>query len=131
MLAQSYRFTALNACGQTVAIGGVVVKGRRWKFDSTGALVYEATEAALLSNSGTIANAAYASSAAIDNSTAIYIGGDFEVTFTAPASAAGDLTIYYEVSTDGGTTFPTNGLGVVACTFSVTASGTYVKAFSL
>lgn len=131
MLAYHYRFTAYNACGQTVAIGGVVLKGRRWKFGSTGALVYEGSEASLLSNASTIANAGYASSSGVDNSTDLFIGGDFELTFTAPASASGDLTIYLDVSTDGGTTWPTNGLGVAVCTISVTASGTYTKAFSL
>jgi hypothetical protein len=131
MLARNYRFTAYNACGQTVAIAGVVVKGLRNKRDSSGAIVYEGSEATVLSNSGTLANAAYVSSSSIDNSTDLYEGGDFMLSFTAPTSASGDLTIYYEAATDGGTTFATNGLGVPVCTVTVTTSGLKTKAFRL
>jgi hypothetical protein len=131
MLARNYRFTAYNACGQLVAVAGIVVKARRWKLDSSGAVAYEASEATVLSNGSAVADGAYVSSSSIDNSTDKYIGGDFTVTFTAPTSASGTLTIYYGPSTDGGTTFPDNGRGVQVCAIPVTTSGTFVKAFSL
>lgn len=132
MLARNYRFTVLNSTGQTVAIAGVVIKGRRKKLGSTGALAYEATEASIMSNAGTIANAAYSSSSGIDNSTDLFLEGDFTVTAAVLASAAGDLTIYYEVSTDGGTTWPTPGNGVIVAAITVPATGSAsVKHFTI
>lgn len=131
MLAKSYRFTAYNACGQTIAAAGIVVKARRWKLDSTGALVYEASEASLMSNGSTVANGAYASSSSIDNSTDKYIGGDFTATIVAPTSSVGYVAIYCEASTDGGTTFPTNGRGTLVRTILTAAAGTYTEVFKL
>lgn len=130
-LGRNYRFTAYNATGQTIAAAGIVVKARRWKFDSAGVVVYEASEASLMSNGSTIANGAYASSAAVDNSTDKYVGGVAAVTVTAPASAAGYVAIYCEASTDGGTTFPTNGRGTLVRLISTPAAGAYTEVFEL
>lgn len=133
MLARTYRFTAYNACGQTIASSGIVIKARRWKLDTSGGIVYESSETTVWTSGSTIANAAYLSlgSTGVDNSTDLFIGGDFTFTLVAPASASGDVTIYYEISTDGGTTFPTNGKGFLACTQSVTTSGTTVAHFQI
>lgn len=133
MLARNYRFTALNSCGQQIASSGIVITGRRWKFNSSGAVVFESSEAALYTSPSAINNAAYyvPSGSGIDNSTDLYVGGDFRFTLVAPASSAGDVTLYYEFSTDGGTTWPTNGNGIIVCTISASAATTYYKGFSV
>jgi hypothetical protein len=130
-LARNYRFTVRNETGQTLAANAVKVQARRWKFASDGALSYEANETEVLNNGSTIATAAYASSSAVDNSADLFIGGDFELEVTAPASSNGDVILYYEPATDGGTQFATNGLGAIVAVLNFITSGTKFKHFSI
>jgi hypothetical protein len=131
MLARNYRFTVLNQTGQTVAANAVKIQARRHKFSTDGALEYEGSEAEVFNNGSTIANGAYSSGAALNNSSTLFLGGDFEVEVTAPASVDGNVTIYYEPATDGGTQFASNGLGIMVAVLTFTASGTKHKHFRL
>lgn len=130
MLAKCYRITAYNSTTQTLAAHGLVMTGRRWKYNS-GDLAYESSEAALIDNSSGLTNASYLSTSTIDNSSTLYFGGDFKVTVIAPASSVGSVVIYYEVSTDGGSTWPTAGRGYIAKTIAVPSAGTYSENFRL
>lgn len=130
-LAHAYRFTVFNGTGQTIAANAVRVKSRRWKFSSTGSLVYEGSEVELLNNGSMISNSNYSSSSTIDNSSDLYIGGDFSFHVTAPSSANGDVLLYYDRSTDGGSTWNSNGLGTLVCVLNFTTSGTKIKSFSI
>jgi hypothetical protein len=130
-LALTYRFTVLNGTGQTLAAGAVKVKARRWKFTSAGALSYEGSETSIYSNAGTITNGSYDSSSSVDNSSNLFVGGDFYFEVTAPASSSGEVTLYYERSTDGGTTWATSGLGTIVSVLNFTTAGTKGKGFSL
>ena len=133
MLGRNYRFTLLNSCGQTLAQNSVTVQARRWKWGPAGARLDETDEAQayIMDAAAGLATANYDSDSAIDNSTTKWVGGDFELTVTAPASASGDVILYYEQSTDGGTTFATNGLGREVCRINFAAAGTKVRHFSL
>ena len=125
MLGPTYRFTAYNGTGQTLAIGAITVKPRRWKYGTDGSLTDEATGAAdVLAQSATLANGAYKTGTTIDNTTNKYIGGFWEITVTAPTSASGTVKIYCERSVDGGTTWPDNGSGAWIKSFAFTAAGT-------
>lgn len=131
MLGRNYRFVAANNLGQTMDIASVVIKARRWKYNSTGVKTWEASEASIASNAGTIASNAYSAGAAVDNSSDAYAGGTFKLTVVAPASASGSVTIWLQNSTDGGTTWPDNGRGIKVATFGFAAAGTYVATIEL
>lgn len=125
MLGPTYRFVAYNACSQALAANAITIKPRRWKFGTDGLLTDEASGTAdMLGQTGTLANVTYKLGATQDNTTNKYIGGFFEISVTAPASANGDISIYCERSIDGGTTWPDNGLGEWVKTFNFTAAGT-------
>ena len=119
MLGPTYRFTAYNATGQTLAANAVTIKPRRWKYASDGSLTDEASGAAdTLAQTSTLANAAYKTGTTQDNTTNKYLGGFFEITITTPASSNGDVSIYCERSVDGGTTWPDNGRGELVTTIN-------------
>lgn len=105
MLGHTWRLQGFNDTGVSVDID---VQARPWKFTSAGALSYaaEGEVANLTASAG-----AYTSGASQDNSTNLYIGADFEVVFTPSASATGSVAVYLQHSTDGGTTWPSNGKG--------------------
>ena len=124
-LGRTYRFVALNSSTQTMAIAAITIKARRWSFVS-GVQTWEASEASIDSNAGTVANAAYFTGTTIDNSTAAYLGGTFKFAVVIPASGSGSVTIYLQRSTDGGATWPDNGSGAIVKTFNFSTSGTYI-----
>ena len=131
VLPATYRFKVLNALGQTISAGNVTVKGKRFKIASDGSISYEGSEASLLSNAGTLATATYLASSAIDNTSDKYVGGDFTFKVVAPASSSGPVTLYFERSTDGGTTWDDDGNGIPVARLDFTTSGTKVVTFSL
>lgn len=125
MLGPTYRFTIYNSTGQTLAANAVTIKPRRWKYGTDGSLTDEASGTAeILAQTAALANATYKPGATQDNATLKYIGGQFEITATAPASSAGDVTVYCERSVDGGTTWPDNGMGEWVYSFNFTAAAT-------
>lgn len=131
MLALNYRFSAQNSTGQTLAINTVYVKARRWNFSSTGAVVYESGETTICNIANTIPNNGLGSGAVVANSGDLFIGGDFQVKVTASLNSNGNVTIYYEPSTDGGSTFPSSGLGIPVAVLNFPASGTKITYFTL
>lgn len=131
MLGHTYRFKVLNDTGQTIVANAVKVYGRRWKYGSDGSITFEGSEGTLLDNGSTIADNAYSAGTTQDNSSNKYIGGDFIFEVTAPASSNGDVTLYLEKSTDGGTDFDDDGLGMAVARLNFTTSGTKRRHFSL
>ncbi len=124
MLAKSYRFQVYNDCGQTLASGAVKVTLERYKMVD-GVLTYDSEDETYTSGS-TIADGVYDESTAEDNSGAanLFLGlnGHFEV--LSPASADGPVVLFYQLSTDGGTTWPTDGDGTRIGTLNMGASET-------
>ena len=105
MLGRNWRIHCFNGTGVNVDFD---VQARQWKFDSSGALTFSAeSEVANL----TIAASGYDEGSGVDNSTNLYIGADFEVVITPSASATGSVAVYIQRSTDGGTTWPSDGVG--------------------
>ncbi len=132
-LPRNYRFKIQNALGQTITQdNGITVKARRVKLDSNGALSFESSEATILDNGTTdVTASSYFAGTAQDNSTDKWLGGDFEFTVTAPVSSSGDVRLFLERSTDGGTDWDDDGLGQIVAVLTFTTSGTKRRTFSL
>lgn len=131
-LGHAYRFVVENKTGQTLAANAVKVYGRRWKFATDGALTLEAGEATLMDNGSTIGTGAFASGTTVDNSTDKYLGGDFIFSVTAPASSNGDVVLYLQRSTDGGTRWPDDAnYAKRVQILNFTTSGTKSRNFSV
>lgn len=131
VLPRYYRFRVLNNCGQTISAGNVKVYGRRFKFDSTGALSYESSETTIYTSSGGITTGSYDNSSMVDNGTNLYVGGAFVFEVTAPASASGNVILFFERSTDGTTRVDTAGVGDVVAVLNFTTNGTKYKSFNI
>ena len=106
MLGHTYRYQVYNGTGVSVT---VTVKHRRWKFDADGSII-NAAEATPIS-AASVGTLAYSNSATIDNSTDKHLGADILATFAPGASATGTVSLFIQRSTDGGTTWPSDGLG--------------------
>lgn len=119
MLGHTYRYQVYNGTGVSVTC---TVKHRRWKFGTDGSIT-DAAEATPI-NAASVGTLAYSYSATIDNSADKYLGAAILATFAPGASATGTVALYILRSTDGGTTWPGDGLGefVGAHTFAASAS---------
>ena len=126
-----YRFTVKNETGQTIASSSITVTAKRAKFDSSGVLTYEGSEATVFSYGSTLGNGGFASGSTQDNTTNKYLGGDFLFTVTAPTSSSGHVILYLERSTDAGTTWDSNGDGEAVASLYFTASGTKRASFAI
>jgi hypothetical protein len=135
MLAPTFRFTVKNECGQTIAASSITVKVRRKKKATDGSTTYESSAATVVSSGSTLANNNYLTGTTQDNTTDKYDEIDVEFKVTAPASANGNVILYFEVSVDGGTTWTSDGtnpsLGAIVCVLNFTTSGTKTRTFSM
>lgn len=120
MLQTTYRFAVKNATGSALGAGDTLtITAKRWKFNSSGALTPEASEATVFNASvASLANNAWVTGATIDNSTDGYLGGEFVI--TPSITPAGNVEVWMHYSTDGGTTWNSNGYGQFVATVSST-----------
>ncbi len=120
MLGHTYRYQAYNGTGVSVT---VTVKDRKWKFGADGALSNAAAETTQFA-AVSVATGSYSNGSTVDNNADKYLGADLTVTFAPGASASGTVALYLQRSTDGGTTWPGDGLGefVGAHTFAASAT---------
>lgn len=130
-LARNYRFAAKNDLGQTIAIAGIEIKARRFRIGSDNRIEWEASEATVFSNAGTLADNTFLGEDAQNNSSDDWLGGDFEITVIGPTSASGDVVIYYQTSTDEGTTWPDDEQGVVVAVFVFSTAETQRRQFRI
>lgn len=119
MLGHTYRYQVYNGTGVSVT---VTVKHRQWKFGTDGSLT-DAAEATAIS-AVSVSTVSYSNSATVDNSANKYLGASILATFAPASSATGTVALYLQRSTDGGTTWPSDGLGefVGAHTFAASAT---------
>lgn len=115
MIGKTFRFVVDNRTGVALASGGVVVKYRRWKFDSSGVLTYEASEQSATIGASLASNTtATGSTITNDASGEFYLGMDLRFEYTGLASSgSGSVFVYLQVSTDGGTTWADTTSGAV------------------
>lgn len=127
MLGHTYRVQAYNGTGVSCT---VAVTGRRFKFDSDGAITFdtESTEFA----SAAVSNGSASSGVTRDNSSDKFVGGEFTITATiGSGSPSGNVEIYVQRSTDGGTTWPSDRSGRLVASIPFSATGTKRRNFSL
>lgn len=127
MLGHTYRYQVYNGTGVSVT---VAIDERRWKFASDGSVTNAAESTAYASASlGTLA---YGNGSTVDNSTDKYIGAHLECNFAPASSATGTVSVWVQRSTDGGTTWPGNGLGeFIGAHYFSASSAAVVKAMAV
>lgn len=121
MLGHTYRYQVYNGTGVSVT---VTIKHRQWKFASDGSIT-DAAEATAI-NAVSVGTLAYSNSSTIDNSTNKYLGASILATFAPSASATGNVVLYIQRSTDGGTTWPVDSLGEFVGAHAFSASATSI-----
>lgn len=114
MLGQRYKFHIVNNLGVDMDLDTnspneiIQLNLRPWKITSSGAVVY-ASEITQTFTANDVADGAFLSLAEINNSVDLNIGLHGELNLlTDDASADGSIDLFYEISTDGGTTFPSS-----------------------
>lgn len=126
MLGHHWRLRASNTQNQAIT---VTVKARFWKFASDGSLVWSA-EQTLINGTSVSATTGTTASSTVDNSTDKYLGAELTVSMTAASATNGTGAVSYtlERSTDGGTTWPTQGKGLGVGVYTlVAADGTSAR----
>jgi photosystem II stability/assembly factor-like uncharacterized protein len=129
MLGRNYRFSVNNGTTAAVEIG-VTIQARLWKFGTDGSLTFSSETEVFNELNIAVSATAWTEDTAVDNSTDKYIGADLEIVITPEASITGLVSIQIQKSTDGGTTWPDDGLGipVAAHYFSASASAVTLNA---
>jgi hypothetical protein len=131
-LPHTYRFAVYNTCGIEIAIGAAKVYARRRKIDGTGTLLNEGAEATVFSNANAIATATYSLGTAVSNATDLWLSGDFVFEVALTGAPNGDVFLYFERATDGGTGhWPSQQLGAVIAKIYFNAATTLRTDFSL
>lgn len=118
-LGHYWRIHVYNGATQLI---NVTVQSRRWKFVN-GVLTYS-TEAQVFS--ANVISLGYGSGASQNNSSDLYLGSDFEVEITPGGTMSGSVLVLLQLSTDGGTTWPSTGEGEVLCGHVFSSSSTGV-----
>lgn len=116
-LGHTFRYQVYNGTGGTVTL---TLKDRRWKFDSSGALSWSSEQTPI--NASAISTASYGNSSTIDNSSDKYLGSELTVLHDVSSSLTGAVTVFLQHSTDGGTTWPSDGQGIVVGSYYYNAS---------
>lgn len=114
MLGEHYRFHIVNNGGATVqfstdgANNSFTIDAILWKFDSNGEVVHSTETELFADPSADLSDGSSAEGSSVDNSSNHYIGAECIAIFESDATLDGTIDIYYEQSTDGGTTFPSD-----------------------
>ena len=115
MLPQHFKFHVINNTGATIefstdgANNTFTIKARPWKYTS-GALAYHTSELTWFADptADLTSGADLEAASAVDNSTNLFLGAHCTASLETDAAVDGTLDIYYECSTDGGTTYPSD-----------------------
>lgn len=119
MLGAYYRWQVYNGTGVTVT---VTLDVKLWKFDSNGALSLSSESTPI--SASAVSAAAYGNSSGVDNSSDKYLGAQITALFDVSSSATGPVSVYLQQSTDGGTTWPSDGAGLLVGSYYFNASST-------
>ena len=118
-LGEHYRWQVYNGTGVSVTC---TVKEEAFKYASDGALSFTAESTQISAVS--VGTLAYSNSSMINNSTAKNLGAFVTFTAAPSASATGAVALFLQRSTDGGTTWPSNGLGQFVAGINFSGSST-------
>lgn len=118
-LGNYYRWQVYNGSNVTVT---VTVDVMLWRFGTDGSLTFS-TESTPISASG-VATTAYGNSSGVNNASDKYLGAQITALFDVPSSATGVVSLFLQQSTDGGTTWPSDGQGLLVGSYYFSASST-------
>lgn len=122
MLAKHFKFHIVNNTGVTIefstdgANNTFTITAEGWNFDSSGGLVFHGSEDTWFADptSDLTDGSSLEAAAAVDNSTDLFLGAHCTAALITDAATDGTLEIYYEFSTDGGTTYPSDATDFIA-----------------
>lgn len=122
MLGHHFRFRIQNSQNQAVT---AALTARFWKFATDGSISWSAEQTAIASGSIS-ATTGSAASGTFDNSADKWIGAELTLSCAAGATTngTGAVAVTLERSTDGGTTWPTAGLGEFVGAHTLVAADT-------
>lgn len=127
MLGTYFRYQVYNGTGVTVT---VTIDEIRWKYASDGSLTFSAEQTPI--SASAITTLAYGNSSGVSNSSDKYVGAHLTALFDVSSSATGHVLVYLQRSTDAGTTWPSDGQGVLLGGYYFAASSTdALKNFSI
>ena len=120
MLGHNYRFRISNTQNQAITCA---LTARLWMFASDGSITWS-SEVTLIASGSVAATTGTTASSNYDNSTDKWIGAELTLSCTAgtTTNGTGAIAVTLERSTDGGTTWPTTGLGEAIGGYVVTAA---------
>lgn len=120
MLGPTFRLQVHNGTGVTVTVTADAIL---WKFVS-GAKTDSAEQSFLAASA--VTTGSYGNSSAYDNSSHAYLGMVGTVLFDIASSGTGLVRLILQESTDGGTTWPSNGEGLEVASVYFASSSTDV-----
>lgn len=118
-LGKHYRWQVYNGTGGTVT---VTIDAILWKYGSDGSITFSSESTPI--SASAISTATYGNSSTVDNSSDKYLGAELTVLMDVAASLTGAVTVFLQHSTDGGTTWPSDGQGIVVGSYYYNASST-------
>jgi len=116
-LGNYYRWQVYNGTNQTVT---VTLDVMLWKFDSSGALSFSSESTPI--NAASVSTTAYSNSSGVNNASDKYLGAQITALFDVSTTTTGAVTVFLQQSTDGGTTWPSDGQGLVVGSYYFNAT---------
>lgn len=123
MLGHTYRYQVYNSSAVTIA---VTLKSRPFKFASDGSRT-DAAEATHFTAQNVAAGAYGTMAAPVDNASVKNLFDRLVLTGAPTAPANGVLQLFLQHSTDGGTTWPSDGRGILVGSIGYIGSSTSVS----
>ena len=117
MLGKYYRWQVYNGTGVTVT---TTLDVMLWKFDSSGALSFSSESTPI--SASAITTLTYGNSSGVNNASDKYLGAQITALFDVGSAATGSVIVYLQQSTDDGTTWPSDGQGLVVGSYYFNAS---------
>lgn len=121
MLGHTWRLRVSNTQNQIIT---VAITARFWKYASDGSITWSAAEQTLFTSAQVGATTGSTPGTQFDNSTDKWIGANLTVSMTAltATNGTGSVLVTLERSTDAGTTWPTQDLGIFVGTHTLLAA---------
>lgn len=118
MLGQHFMMSLRNGAGSNSTY---TVRARFWRFAADGSIEWDDAERVLM-NALSISAGAWGNGTPFDNSSTGWLGADLRI--ECSTSIAHSVTVQRKVSTDGGSTYPSDGYGVGVGTVFASSAAT-------
>lgn len=119
VLGASYRWQVYNGTGVSVTC---TVKEKPFKFGTDGSVTFGSESTQI--NAVSVSTVSYSNSSGVNNASAKNLGSYLTFTAAPGSSATGTVVLFLQRSTDGGTTWPSDGLGQFVASITFAASST-------